>query len=1645
MAERTNPHANLIIGAQDEATPVFEKIKASSQSMAAGVEQAAKQAAKGTQQLGDEAEKSHKKIQGLSDPAVPAAQTFDRATSSMIRQVQRLNAELEAGGARNAAYLEKMASVKGVDMSALAPYLADLKKAEAAQRVATTGLDHMGMSAKQTTAALRQVPMQFTDIVVSLQGGQSAMQVFLQQGGQLKDMFGGVGAAARALGGYVLGLINPFTIAAAAVGAIAVAYKQGSAEADGYRMALVMTGNAAGTTAAQMQQMAGRISSVVGTQGAAADALAQMASSGRVASQSLEYFSEVAIKFERTTGTAISETVKRFAELGASPVDASRKLNEETNYLTASIYEQIKALKDQGREADAAALAQNTYADALNNRSAQITQNLGAIEGAWKAIKDAAKSGWDAMLNIGRSDSLETQIDNVRAKIAQAKGQDKNRPFSMPWDTSLADLEKQLSYLTEQERVIRRGAEAQAQRTQAEKDAIAASDALQKTQASGMTNQQKMNKALEEYARHIENLKATNPASVLLSPDAIARGEKAIRDQFSDKGKGSAGINAANKELAEQAKLIAELSGLTGSFAKDWDKLNDMFKRGKLDVDGLTQAQATLLAKQPVIAAETKAQADAQKQVNASIDAYRSALQAVAKEEATRVDGIAKSNADLREQIATMGLTNQQIRARTIELNRATIAEKERQLARLQTGYTNTREQAALEEEIRLLKERNGLLSDQGVKEQYVAAQQEMAGMWQSIDSTAHDVFVNIFEDGAGTFKRLGQTLKSALLDMLYQLTVKRWIINIGASFGATGGIFGDGQGGAGSLLGTASNLNTAWGMLSGTGGNMGALTGLMSGSMSWANAMGSVYANTTGTGISGLLATNGAYGTAGGAGAGLGATAAGLAAVAAPLIIGSLIERNARDRISGAAYATSGGNDPFVNTVAGSTGFNYLTGDLPDRAALMARLEELGAPMEAISDWNDRALLRLMESAAADNSEFGINWTSRVRDMRDTPDFYRGAGYAHPEELGWWNNKDNANLSTDPALIQASRDIALAIIGPLEGIGALIGDEAAYRATVGFANRGEGNGLWAGLNLQRDGQNVADWVNTDDFHSVGEAVRAMYSTALGTLDSFDLPGWADKQVTDARAALDALEGENMGQEAAALYAQTTAGIEQMYRSIQMLIDVFPDFSAATQDSVFALQELMGGMDQLQGAYSSYLQNFWSDEERADLMRKQLGLELGAVGLSLPETRDAFRDLVEAQDLNTEAGRAAFAALMGVAGAFAQITPAAESAADAAARLAEEQRRQAEEAYSNARSRTDDVWARLQQLFNDQIDNWQKLAGEARAIFDIATDAARQLRGEVSDTRAWDAAQGRDFIAQALPGLRSTGALPDSDALSRAIESALGGLSMDGYATAAEYEFDQLVLAGQLQEIGDISGTQASFAEQQVDLLKEQMDHWRKQLELLRGMDLNITTIAEGITVLADAMRAEQAAAAAAKAAQKPSTGGGGGGSFGPQGIGREPINYATEGEMLKAQEWYGNGNWNMTIGWSLGGVSAATGISPEDLEKYLQSLGLEIANGIIVPKFDVGTNYVPRDMVAQIHEGERIIPAADNTRLMALLANANQGGQNDALVAEVKALRAEVTALRAERTAADVPMHRMAGQFANVTAGGNAMMTETA
>ena len=395
---------------------------------ASGVEAGVGKAKKSLASLGATAAAEGKKaadgLESIGDGGDAAAKKVDRSTRSLISSIQRTTATLEAGGRTNAKYFEALAAQRGVDTGALKPYLDQLeavrtRQASAAAELVKGGaqLNQYGQTARQTAAALRGVPAQLTDIVTSLQGGQAPLTVLLQQGGQLRDTFGGVVPAVRALGSTVLGLVNPFTLAATAVAALGLAYFQGSKESQAYGKAIILSGNAAGVTAGQLAGMAQRIDAITGTQAAAAAALAEFAASGLIAGNSIERFTTIALKMERETGQAVKETVKQFEELGRSPVAAATKLNETTNFLTTSIYQQIRALESQGRTAEAAAVAQKAYADQLETRLGKINDQLGFLERAWRGVTSVAKEAWDSMLNVGRPDTLDQQLARAQARL----------------------------------------------------------------------------------------------------------------------------------------------------------------------------------------------------------------------------------------------------------------------------------------------------------------------------------------------------------------------------------------------------------------------------------------------------------------------------------------------------------------------------------------------------------------------------------------------------------------------------------------------------------------------------------------------------------------------------------------------------------------------------------------------------------------------------------------------------------------------------------------------------------------------------------------------------------------------------------------------------------------------------------------------------------------------------------------------------------------------------------------------------------------------------------------------------------------------------------------------------------------------------
>lgn len=534
-------------------------------------------------------------------------------------------------------------------------------------------LGKAGMTAKATAAALRGVPAQFTDIAVSLQGGQAPLTVFLQQGGQLKDMFGGVGPAAEALGGYILGLVNPFTVAAAAVGVLGLAYYQGSKEQDAYRLSLVTTGNAAGTTTLALAEMAKRVSGTVGTTADAAAALAQLAGTGKIASSSFEQIATSAIAYEKATGKAVSETVAEFARLADDPVKAVAELNDKYNFLTASVYEQIRAAQQMGEKEAAAAIAQETYARALGERAATMKANLGTLEKAWNDLAGAAKSGWDAILNIGRESNDGPDVQAIQQKINYLKSTLDTGYEDGNARERIAALQAELDAYNKKSKAEQEAAEKAARAAQIQRDGQAAYEGFQKSIEDNFTKRQKMNKALEVEEKRIN---AARAAGYTITAEQEKAALKAIRENSIYKEaaekkpkayREDAGMKALD-QARQQYAVLQQQNSLIGVQKGEVDKLGAAgqalvkWEQELADIKGkqiLTADQKALVANQELITAQLKKNAALEKE-NQLKKISTEETQKLAAFQTNLASQLAKAQTGLDNNLAGMGMGDQQ-------------------------------------------------------------------------------------------------------------------------------------------------------------------------------------------------------------------------------------------------------------------------------------------------------------------------------------------------------------------------------------------------------------------------------------------------------------------------------------------------------------------------------------------------------------------------------------------------------------------------------------------------------------------------------------------------------------------------------------------------------------------------------------------------------------------------------------------------------------------------------------------------------------------------------------------------------------------------------------------------------------------------
>ncbi|HBX4612860.1 TPA: phage tail protein [Klebsiella pneumoniae] len=521
-------------------------------------------------------------------------------------------------------------------------------------------LGKTGQSAAQTAYAMRMIPAQMTDIVVGLSTGQSPFMVLMQQGGQLKDMFGGIGPAIKGVGGYVLGLINPVTLAAAAVGVLGLAYYKGTQEQDEFYKSLVLTDNLVGKTSGQLADMAARVSVAANsTTGAAASTLNQLVLSGKVAGDSLERVTTAIVKTSEATGIATDKLVGDFNDITADPVAAITKLNDQYHFLTLATYNQIKALQDEGNQQDAARVATDAYANAMQQRANDIHQNLGLLESAWDSLGKTAKGAWDAMLNIGREQTLTDKLATLNENIAEAQKGQKDGGFWNSFSarfTNLPEMIKQRDLLESVANLQGDVTKGQAKAKEAEQQRIKTQQEADRVNQQYLSNADKRNKAIKQQS---EFLKAG-----AITAEQYAKNVSRINEMYKDpkppktpKGKAYTEdaatrlldqINQQTAAMQSQLDASDKLNSATQARVKFEQQIADLKSKTQLTAD-----QKSILSRSDEILQAYKQQEALQNSVK-TLDDYRK-MQEQVKTKDERTNDLLKTRLELLEKAKATG------------------------------------------------------------------------------------------------------------------------------------------------------------------------------------------------------------------------------------------------------------------------------------------------------------------------------------------------------------------------------------------------------------------------------------------------------------------------------------------------------------------------------------------------------------------------------------------------------------------------------------------------------------------------------------------------------------------------------------------------------------------------------------------------------------------------------------------------------------------------------------------------------------------------------------------------------------------------------------------------------------------------------
>lgn len=353
-----------------------------------------------------------------------------KAHDEQVNALRRLEAQIDPVGEAFRRLNEQQRQLDTAKTSGMLSPLAydrlNSKLAESRDALEKTQaqLGKTSQSAAQTANAMRMIPAQMTDIVVGLSTGQSPFMVLMQQGGQLKDMFGGIGPAIKGVGTYVMGLVNPYSVAAASVGLLTYAVYQNRQEID------------AATKIATTS---------LGANGDAAERLAlNMVAISDKTGQTIDEVGSMFI----TTNDGASEAINKLIDVGFSYDEARTKVaqyKDSANFtaLNADIDQHRREILKIGDSWTAAAIEVKNYYTAADKGRQNVALG-GAIDPTMRFIGQAIdlQSTMNALTIQGNKAVAESvdwinkeylaadRVAGAEARLKEAREQSRKIAFS---------------------------------------------------------------------------------------------------------------------------------------------------------------------------------------------------------------------------------------------------------------------------------------------------------------------------------------------------------------------------------------------------------------------------------------------------------------------------------------------------------------------------------------------------------------------------------------------------------------------------------------------------------------------------------------------------------------------------------------------------------------------------------------------------------------------------------------------------------------------------------------------------------------------------------------------------------------------------------------------------------------------------------------------------------------------------------------------------------------------------------------------------------------------------------------------------------------------------------------------------------------